>query len=341
MILLIVLSCFLISALGTRALVVWLTQAGRMDQPNQRSSHVVPTPRGGGLAMIAAILPAWAMSVMLTGWGNTPLYFAVVFGSLLLAYVSWRDDRRAVPWPVRLAAQLVAVAPVLACAAVSLFPVIPPLLITLAAPIALLAWLWKINLVNFMDGIDGLVASELIAIGLGAALCFYLNGSSPALILCSLTLSAASAGFLLSNWPPAKIFMGDVGSIPAGFFIGFLMLTLSAEGLWGVALALPSLFIADATLTLLLRWWRGEKITEAHRQHFYQQAAGHDRHRHRAVVLRFFLANLLIIVVCALGTLMRDQSSQILICLAALIIAVGLLVGLNAMAKDTLTPPAS
>jgi UDP-N-acetylmuramyl pentapeptide phosphotransferase/UDP-N-acetylglucosamine-1-phosphate transferase len=134
------------------------------------------------------------------------------------------------------------------------------------------AWVWFINLYNFMDGIDGIAGSEGIAVAAGyVAVLAAAPDAAPAIDL-ALIIAAACAGYLVWNWHPARVFMGDAGSIALGFLLGWLMIDLALRGHWAAALILPATFAADATLTLLTRVWRGEKPWQPHRQHFYQRA---------------------------------------------------------------------
>lgn len=260
------------ACIGTRALIPALRRAAMLDQPNPRSSHTVPTPRGGGLAVVAAILAAWLTLVALGA--APPAVLPISGAALLLAVVSWADDRRSLSPALRLIVQF-------AAAGLGLFVVaragpvfqgrLPPLLDRAAAA---LVWVWFINLFNFMDGIDGIAGSEAAAIGIGLVLSACIGaGRDPATAALAGVVTAAALGFLVWNWAPARIFLGDVGSVPLGYVLGYLLLAAAARGHWQLALILPLYFLADATLTLLRRLRRGERFWEAHRQHFYQQAA--------------------------------------------------------------------
>ena len=152
---------------------------------------------------------------------------------------------------------------------------------------------WFINLYNFMDGIDGITGVETAAIGLGVAL-LALVGATPDLAAAA-AIAAAGLGFLVWNWHPARIFMGDAGSVPLGFLLGWLLLALAARGAWAPALILPGYYLADATLTLIARTLAGERIWQAHRRHFYQRAVRGGA-SHAAVVLRVAAADILLIV---------------------------------------------
>jgi UDP-N-acetylmuramyl pentapeptide phosphotransferase/UDP-N-acetylglucosamine-1-phosphate transferase len=242
---------------------------GRLEPPSERGMHRVPVPTGAGAAIVAAALILWPAWQGLAA-GESWLLLVALAG---LAAVSWIDDRRGLSPALRLAAHTAAVTLLLA----SLGPeqrVLP------AVPLAVervglgLAWLWFINLFNFMDGIDGIAGAEAVAVAAGYVLVVTVGGAGAGTPLEQLALivAAAAAGYLFWNWHPAKVFMGDTGSIALGFVLGWLMIDLGARGLWAAAVILPLYFVADATLTLARRVLRGEKPWQAHRQHAYQRA---------------------------------------------------------------------
>lgn len=239
--------------------------------PNERSSHTVPTPRGGGLAVIAAILLVWA--ALAAARIVEPRVVLIGLSATGLAVVSWIDDRRGLAPVIRLFAQAAAVA-----LGVFALPagggVLKPLLGSIAALVlAALAWLWFVNLFNFMDGIDGLAGGEAAAIGIGLALIAAIGaGLDPGLAALAGAVVGAAIGFLVWNWAPARVFLGDVGSVPLGYVLGFLLLGAGLSGHWRAALILPAYFLADASLTLARRLLRGERIWVAHREHLYQRA---------------------------------------------------------------------
>lgn len=282
-----------IACLGTYALIPVLRHAAVLDRPNERSLHEMPTPRGGGIAVVGAILAVWLLLVL--SGPVEPRLIAVLVGAALLAAISWRDDVGGLSPAIRLAAQLVAVA----LGMMALQPAgpvfqgwLPPVLDVAAA---VLVWIWFVNLFNFMDGIDGLAGSEAAAIGIGLALFAAVGvGRDPATAALAATVAAAAFGFLVWNWAPARIFLGDVGSVPLGYLLGFLLLAAAARGHWRVALILPLYFLADATITLLRRLFRGELVWQAHRQHFYQRAVQRGR-GHADVVRRVIAADLVLI----------------------------------------------
>jgi glycosyltransferase WbpL len=247
---------------------------GVLDVPNQRSAHTRPTPRGGGLALVVATLVAWIGGAAL-GWLDLRLLMAAGVGGALVAAVGWVDDRTNLRPLVRFAAQLAAAG--WAIGWLTWPELTGPGLgwLGLVRMIGqMLGVVWLTNLYNFMDGIDGLAAAEgLLVGGFGAGLGLMLG--APAIGFASAVLAAAAAGFLGWNWPPAKIFMGDVGSGFLGFGFGVITVA-SAAGpgpsalVWAILLMA---FLFDATVTLLRRIGRREVWYEAHRSHAYQRAA--------------------------------------------------------------------
>lgn len=264
-------ACFLASLFGTRAALAYLDRRAILDRPNERSSHLVPTPRGAGIAVMAVLLPAWALVARFAP-GADAAPPAPLAAALVLAVVSWRDDLAALPALLRLSIHLAAVLVgmlTLAGPALVFQGLFPWWLDRLAVA---LAWLWFLNLFNFMDGIDGIAGAETATLGLGVALAALLAGLDSPLPLYGLTAAAAALGFLRWNWHPARIFLGDVGSVPLGYLLAWLLLELASRGLWAAALLLPLYYLADATLTLIGRLLRGERFWRAHREHFYQKA---------------------------------------------------------------------
>ena len=262
-----------------------------LDHPNERSSHAVPTPRGGGWGILLVLVPGWVVL------GVSP---AVLAGLAGLAAVSWLDDRRGLPPGPRLLVQAAAVA--LGLWALGDQPVFQGWLPWgLDRAVAALCWLWFINLFNFMDGIDGLAGSEAVAVAAGLALVAVASGLVPELVRPALVLAGAALGFLVWNWQPARVFMGDVGSVPLGFALGWLLLAAAAAGLWPAAILLPLYFVTDATVTRLRRLADGQRIWQAHREHFYQRAVQGGR-SHAGVVGAVVVANLALIGL-ALGAL--------------------------------------
>ena len=229
------------------------------DIPNERSLHETPTPRIGGIGLIAGILTGWAwMFYSLTWW--------LVFPVVLLFVVSLVDDIKGLPVSKRLLAHLVASAILIGGSGV-----LSQQGIVVAAILVLLV-VWVTNLYNFMDGSDGLAGGMALSGFTIYGVAALINGNE-ALAMINFTIGAAALGFLYNNFPPAKVFMGDAGSIPLGFLA-------AAIGLWGWQLGcwlawFPFLvfspFIVDASVTLIKRSIRGAKVSEAHREHYYQR----------------------------------------------------------------------
>lgn len=230
------------------------------DIPNERSLHSAPTPRIGGIGLIAGMLSGWAiLAHALTWWLLLPLF--------LLLWVSLLDDMRGLPVRLRLSAQLLAAALLVA----GLGLIGQGGIVTIA--LVLLLTVWMTNLYNFMDGSDGL-AGGMAVFGFAAYGVAALLAHDETFAMLNFSVAAAALGFLLHNYPPAKVFMGDAGSIPLGFLV-------AAFGLWGwmsghwqawFPLLVFSPFIVDASVTLAKRSLRGVKITAAHRDHYYQRA---------------------------------------------------------------------
>ena len=236
-----------------------LTPAGRrlaLDAPNDRSLHAHPVPRTGGIAIVAGVAVACALA--------QPGIAVTLGAALALAAVSFADDLLGLPTLARLAAHLAAASAVIAFE----LGYAEPVLFTLF----LLAIAWTTNLYNFMDGSDGL-AGGMAVIGFGAyAIAAHLSGAGPFAALCA-SVAAAAAGFLVFNFPPARLFMGDAGSVPLGFLAGALGVVGWSRGFWPIwfPLLVFAPFVCDATLTLLRRALRRERVWRAHRDHYYQR----------------------------------------------------------------------
>jgi UDP-N-acetylmuramyl pentapeptide phosphotransferase/UDP-N-acetylglucosamine-1-phosphate transferase len=256
--------CWTLTGLYRRAMVA----NGRLEPPNERSMHSVPVPVGAGVAIVAVALALWPLSQGFVLQGRHVLLAAALAG---LAALSWADDRRGLSPVVRLSVQVLAIAGLLATLQPDL-RALPLLPLAVERILLGLAWLWFVNLFNFMDGIDGLAGSEAIAVAVGYLVIATLAGLMGPLWELTLIIAAATAGYLFWNWHPARVFMGDAGSIPLGFLLGWLMIDLALNGHWPAAVILPLYFTADATLTLAKRVLGGRKPWEAHRSHFYQRA---------------------------------------------------------------------
>jgi len=290
-----------LALIATRALLPVLRGRAIFDHPNERSSHERPTPRGGGLAVIAVLLAAWIGIGSFLG-DAALMVWGVPVAAFALAAISWADDLKSRGPLGRLVVQAAAVTGVLVLApdhGLFFQGLLPAGLDPVVAGIL---WVWFINLFNFMDGIDGITGVETFSIGTGLAVVAVVVGGpeNQALAFYGIAAAGAALGFLTLNWHPAKIFMGDVGSVPLGFLLGWLLLSLAANGQWEAAVILPSYYLADATLTLGRRAVRGEKIWRPHRRHFYQLAVQRGL-GHRAVSLRVLVVNGALVLLAALA----------------------------------------
>lgn len=260
---------FALTALATRRVLGWLTRKRILDRPNERSSHTIAVPRGGGMAVTPAVALVWIAMAVSSG-DSVFLILAVL--ALGLMGLSWLDDRHGLPPLPRFAAHVLAVAVGLALLGPDqrVFQGLLPLWGDRL--LAGLGWLWFVNLYNFMDGIDGITGAETASLGLGIALVTVIAGLGLGSLPFAAALAAAGLGFLLWNWPPARIFLGDCGSVPLGFLLGALLVSLAAQGQVAAAVILPAYYLADATITLLWRALDREPIWQPHRRHFYQRA---------------------------------------------------------------------
>ncbi len=248
-----------------------LLQRYALARPNARSSHSVPTPQGGGVAVIAAVIASVATSVSFFGATVDSVLFPVLAAAVFLALVGAYDDLRTVPVLPRLLMQAAAVGIVLATLPAE-FHLVSALPVWAERALLLIGGLWFVNLVNFMDGLDWITAAEVVPV-MAALTLFGFYGQLPLTpTLVALALCGAMIGFAPFNKPVAKLFLGDVGSLPIGLLMGWCLLQLAGSGHLVAALLLPLYYLADATLTLLKRLTRREAVWVAHRSHFYQQA---------------------------------------------------------------------
>lgn len=305
--LLIAVAAFVLSTMLTGITLRVLRHYQIMDNPNLRSSHTVRTPRGGGWGIMLALLlvvPALALFHQVSASMTTPLLW-LAGGVLLLMVVSWLDDVRDISAKARFFVQFLAVLCGLQALPDGL--VLQGFLPAWAEQALMaLGWLWFINLYNFMDGIDGITGQQTAFMGVGVALVALLALPADALSpWLGMALVGAALGFLVWNWHPAKLFMGDIGSVPLGFVVGFLLLALAVQGQLVPALILPLYYVGDATFTLLKRALKGERIWEPHRQHFYQQALAVVNKDHHKVVALIMACNLLLLL-CALAAIQAE-----------------------------------
>ncbi len=273
---------FVASYVGVAGVRRWAILHQALDIPNERSSHTQPTPRGGGLIIgLVTMTGIAALGCLILSSASRPAVAAYICGASLIAAVGWLDDLYSLSVRMRFLAQsLAAVIAVLAIGYWQAIPLLPGESVWLGYAGAALTFVWIVGLTNaynFMDGSDGIAGLLAVLAGLGWACLGWLAGGSPTVTCLSLLLEAGSLGFLAHNWPPAKIFMGDVGSAFLGYsFATMPLLALGAGGplaetssALGLLLVWP--FVFDAGFTFLRRLRNGENVFAAHRSHLYQR----------------------------------------------------------------------
>jgi len=269
--------CFICSLLLTFGLLKYAKIKNVIDIPNERSSHTVPTPRGGGLSIVITFIIAISLFLYFEKI-DVVLGCAILLSSSVVALIGFIDDHGHIHAKWRLLVHfLSALGLVLVLGGL---PMINIFGITIdfsyvGIALAVIAMIWILNLFNFMDGIDGIAGVEAVFVTFFAGLFLYLVLPESPIVELLWFLSAACVGFLVLNFPPAKIFMGDAGSGFLGFILAALALTSShevKEMLW-VWLVLLGVFIVDATFTVIRRFINKEKVHEAHRSHAYQYAS--------------------------------------------------------------------
>ena len=276
-----------------------------IDVPNERSSHSMPTPRGGGLGIVIAFyIGVCAFSIV----GISLDEKSLLFGGIPIVIISWFDDHRHVPIKYRLLAQLAGSIWLLASIGIDHFPLLydeNPAGLLIKFFLVLILIMWFINLFNFMDGIDGLAGSEFASIMVSVIIMILISDglehkSSESIMISALGL-CASLGFIIMNWPPAKIFMGDVGSDFLGFLIAVIAIKTIHQQELGVItwLILPAVFWVDATTTLITRIASGQAFYKAHRTHAYQHIAVRFE-SHKLVTQTVLIINLMYLLPLAL-----------------------------------------
>jgi UDP-N-acetylmuramyl pentapeptide phosphotransferase/UDP-N-acetylglucosamine-1-phosphate transferase len=264
-----------------------------MARPNARSSHVAATPQGGGLAVMAATAIAAGLSGLIGQQSYLSDAIPIVLASAFcLAAVGMIDDLRPIPVVPRLVLQLAAVALLFANlpAQLRIFEALP---ISVERALLILGLLWFINLVNFMDGLDWMTVAEMLPMTTALAAFAFFDEAPADVLPIALALAGALIGFAPFNRPVAKLFLGDVGSLPIGLLTGWCLAELASNQHLAAAVLLPLYYIADATITLFRRLANGERFWDAHRSHFYQRATDNG-FSVRQVVANVFLLNVLL-----------------------------------------------
>ncbi|MET4092904.1 glycosyltransferase family 4 protein [Bradyrhizobium sp. S3.5.5] len=303
------------------AIITWtsrpLLQRYALARPNARSSHRIPTPQGAGIAVITATLlvaSAWA------AWANVAIPPALVIATIVIALVGFADDIVSLPVLARLALQAACVGAVVFTAPETA-RIVPALPLPLERGLILLAGVWFVNLVNFMDGLDLMTVAEVVPVTAALLLLGLLGDLSWPAALIATALCGAMLGFAPFNRPVAKVFLGDVGSLPIGLLLGWCLLELAWQGQPAAALLLPAYYLVDSTITLFRRIARREQFWSAHRSHFYQRATDNG-FTVRRVIGDVFALNLLLAVL-AIVTVRASSTSVTLLALVAGAIAIG------------------
>jgi UDP-N-acetylmuramyl pentapeptide phosphotransferase/UDP-N-acetylglucosamine-1-phosphate transferase len=297
-----------ISAFICVGLIVFLyptLQRFALAKPNARSSHHQPTPQGGGIAVIASTVVSTALGVFILGASFTAALGMAFVSVVVMACIGAADDIRPLDVAPRLVLQALAV-----LATIYALPdnlrVVSFLPFWLERLVLFAGGVWFVNLVNFMDGIDWMTVAEVVPITGALVALGCLGALAREAIAVALALCGAMLGFAYFNRPTAKLFLGDVGSLPIGLLVGWLLVLLAGTGHLTAALLLPLYYLADATLTLIRRWSNGERVWQAHRTHYYQRAT--DRgFSVTEVVARVFAVNIALAVL-ALVTVLADNA---------------------------------
>jgi Fuc2NAc and GlcNAc transferase len=303
----------------------YAVRRGMLDLPNERSSHVQPTPRGGGAAIVLATLGAMC-ALALAGRVTWTLVLGFGAAGGVVAMAGLLDDRKHLKRRWRLLSHVVGASILLiSLSATGPIVILDGVLSGWATfVIAILYIVWLINLTNFMDGIDGIAASEAVSVSVGGALLYALAAPQADGWTVPLVFAAAAGGFLIWNHPPARIFMGDVGSGFVGIWLAAMSLhasLVSPSLFWGW-LILLGVFVVDASITLIRRLLRVERVWDAHRTHAYQHAAIRW-HTHRGVTLAVVGINIfwLLPLACLVVLDRIDAISGVAVAYAPLIVA--------------------
>jgi len=335
--------CTLLASVSMTGVIRWFALShGLIDVPNERSSHRTPTPRGGG----ASIVVSTTVALGVLSWLRAvpaELVIALSGGGMAVAVVGLLDDQQRVSAPLRFVVHVMA-----AVWAVAWLGGLPPVrvgdnLITFGwpgYPLAVLGIVWVLNLFNFMDGIDGIAASEGTFVAWTGAMLG--PGQSSGVAAAGLILGAACLGFLPWNWKPARIFMGDVASGYVGYVIAVLALAAAQHdpvALW-VWLILGATFFVDATVTLLRRLRRREHVSQAHRTHAYQWLARRWG-SHAKVTSAAMLINVLWLLPCAICAVRWPElAGEALICALVPLVLLASAISGRREASDVRTPVA-
>jgi UDP-N-acetylmuramyl pentapeptide phosphotransferase/UDP-N-acetylglucosamine-1-phosphate transferase len=285
-----------------------------LAKPNARSSHRIPTPQGAGIAVIAATLVVAGAILAGAEASHVNIPVAVFGATLFIAIVGFADDIKFIPVLTRLLLQAAAVGAIVLTAPGDL-RIVPACPLWIERGLLLLAGLWFVNLVNFMDGLDWMTVAEVVPVTAAMVVVGSLGALPVSPTIVAAALCGAMAGFAPFNRPVAKIFLGDVGSLPIGLLLGWCLLQLAWHQQFAAALLLPLYYLADTTVTLLRRLARREPFWAAHRSHFYQRATDNGFTVWR-VVSEVFVLNFALAVLAIASS--KTQSAAIAIMLVVI-----------------------
>ena len=317
-----VLGLVFLSAAGlTRWLCSPASKLALLDHPSERSLHTAPVSRTGGLAVFGGVMVGLLFGLALKGsqysiWrdftvapGEAGLWILGIV--LVIGVVSFWDDQTNLPVELRLSVHALAAGGAVWGGRLTIDPIAVPFLgkVSLgwiAVPVTILFFMWMTNLYNFMDGMDGFAAGMTV-LGYGFLGFLAWKGGHQFIMLLSFLIAAAAGGFLLYNLPPARIFMGDVGSVSLGFMAAALAVMGVQDGLFDlwVPLLIFSPFIVDATVTLVRRLLRGEKVWQAHREHYYQRLVLAGWGHRKTMLAEYFL-----MVACGITAVAYGQAGE-------------------------------
>jgi UDP-N-acetylmuramyl pentapeptide phosphotransferase/UDP-N-acetylglucosamine-1-phosphate transferase len=319
-----------LGSLGACALLIRVLmpffRGAALAVPTQRSSHTAPTPQWGGFAISAATLGMTALAAVYADVDSYGLLWVLAAAGLLVL-LGAIDDLRSLGAGVKLAAQTAAVLLMLAALPEGL-RVLPFLPSSIETVLLFFGALWFVNLVNFMDGIDWMMVAEVVPITIGVVVIAALGNLPPAVLILAVALNGAMLGFAPFNRPVARLFMGDMGSLPIGLMLAWILIVVASAGYIVAAVLLPLYFLVDAGTTLVRRALAGERLWVAHRTHFYQRARDNGLSSMQ-IVARVFGVNIALVCLAALSVVSRSELSQALAMLAGICLVGGLIISLQ------------
>jgi UDP-N-acetylmuramyl pentapeptide phosphotransferase/UDP-N-acetylglucosamine-1-phosphate transferase len=298
--------------------------------PNERSSHGVATPQWGGLAVVFATMAVTVLAMVLApnhASATVSQMFLVILAALFLTALGVVDDLRSLGPGAKLAVQAIAVLMVLAALPDGM-RVLPFLPHWAERAMLVVSALWLVNLVNFMDGIDWMMVAEVVPVTAGVALIGILGALPPEGLVVALALNGAMLGFAPFNRPVARLFLGDMGSLPIALLLAWMLILVAGSGHLVAAVLLPLYFVADATVTLVRRLLAGERVWEAHRTHFYQRASDNG-FTNLEIVARVAAVNLGLVVLAAVSVVAASLVADMIVLTLGVLLVAWLLVAFS------------